>query len=315
LKWPPKFWKFHLETAASNSASPVGVAFTDSRRFARIRLVDCPGADIRSHSPLVENGPDPVIDRDRFTEAYLREKMRLRHVPVKALLLDQAMISGIGNWVGDEVLYQASLHPEQYSDDFTDAEIARLHRAICYVCDTAIAHLGDSDRFPDDWLFNHRWGKGKKDAATTLPSGEKIVFVTVGGRTSCVVPSRQKKTGRVAAGMMEVEPKLEPETKTKIKAKAKAKAKTETLKEEKQESRFFVADEDGQQDDKEAEPEAPPAKRPRTASRKAVKEEDDESVSIDTIDSEPKRGRGKAKKKLTAAPPATGRRQSARLMR
>jgi len=108
--WPPKFWKFHLETEAGPGGTPpVCVAYTDWRRFGRIRLVDCPGPEIRSHSPLVENGPDPVVDRSVFTEEYLRQKMKARHVPIKALLLDQAMISGIGNWVGDEVMYQVFL--------------------------------------------------------------------------------------------------------------------------------------------------------------------------------------------------------------
>ncbi|KAH9907407.1 formamidopyrimidine-DNA glycosylase [Xylariomycetidae sp. FL2044] len=209
-QWPPKYWRFHLETASSSNISSsssrsgsgddpkVEVAFTDARRFGRVRLVDCPGDEIRKYSPLVENGPDPVVDRDVFTEDYLRRKMRGRHVPIKALLLDQAMISGIGNWVGDEIMYQARLHPEQYSDDFDDADVAALYRAVCYVCDTAVAKLADSDQFPKDWLFNHRWGKGKKDAATTLPTGEKITFLTVGGRTSCVVPSVQRKRGRTA---------------------------------------------------------------------------------------------------------------------
>ncbi|KAJ2976368.1 hypothetical protein NUW58_g8104 [Xylaria curta] len=57
------------------------------------------------------------------------------------------------------------------------------------------------------------------DAATALPTGEKIVFLQVGGRTSCVVPSKQKKTGRVVAGIKEEEPV--PETETKSKAKTK----------------------------------------------------------------------------------------------
>jgi formamidopyrimidine-DNA glycosylase len=108
--WPPKFWKFHLETEAGPGDTPVVcVAYTDWRRFGRIRLVDCPGPEIRSHSPLVENGPDPVVDRSVFTEEYLRQRMKARHVPIKALLLDQAMISGIGNWVGDEIMYQVFL--------------------------------------------------------------------------------------------------------------------------------------------------------------------------------------------------------------
>ena len=61
--------------------------------------------------------------------------------------------------------------------------------------------LGDSSKFPEEWLFNHRWGKGKKDSPTTLPNGAKITFLTVGGRTSCVVPSVQKKTGAVAGDL------------------------------------------------------------------------------------------------------------------
>lgn len=68
-----------------------------------MRLVDCPGKDIRKHPPLSENGPDPVVDAEVFTAEYITKIMRKRHVPIKALLLDQTVVSGIGNWVGDEV--------------------------------------------------------------------------------------------------------------------------------------------------------------------------------------------------------------------
>lgn len=102
------------------------------------------------------------------------------------------------NFYRDEILYHARLHPEQYSDTFSAPQLKQLHTSIRYVCQTAVDLLADSSQFPDEWLFNHRWGKGKKDAATTLSNGEKITFLTVGGRTSCVVPSVQKKTGAVA---------------------------------------------------------------------------------------------------------------------
>ncbi|KAK1759484.1 Formamidopyrimidine-DNA glycosylase N-terminal domain-containing protein [Echria macrotheca] len=221
--WPPKFWKFHLRTADP----AVEVAFTDPRRFGRVRLVDCPGENIRKHSPLVENGPDPVVDTDVFTLDFLKKKMRSRHVPIKALLLDQTTLSGIGNWVGDEVLYQAKLHPEQYCDDFNDEQIQTLFDSIRYVCQLAVDKLGDSDEFPEDWMFHHRWGKGSKGAASHLPNGEKLAFVTVGGRTSCYAPGVQKKTGRVVPGIKEepVESEQdEPKAKTKTKApKSKAK--------------------------------------------------------------------------------------------
>jgi formamidopyrimidine-DNA glycosylase len=95
--WPPKYWKFILETEGKQK---VEAAFSDARRFGRIRLLDCAAEDIRNTTPLKENGPDPVIDRDILTEEYLEKKMRSKHVPVKALLLDQANVSGIGNYIG-----------------------------------------------------------------------------------------------------------------------------------------------------------------------------------------------------------------------
>lgn len=226
--WPPKYWKFHLETEGVPS---VQVAFTDPRRFGRIRLVDCPGKSIREHSPLVENGPDPL--ESRFTEEYLGDKMRSRHVPVKAFILDQAMISGIGNWVGDEVLYHSRLHPEQYCDSFSDEQIHSLFEAIRYVCTLAVEKLGDSDQFPAHWLFNYRWGKGKKDESKRLPNGDRLTFLTVGGRTSCFAPDVQKKTGQVASGVKEEakEPGEPGEFKSKTKERKTAvSAKPEAVK-------------------------------------------------------------------------------------
>lgn len=192
--WPPKYTKFLLQTAEDDTEA----AFVDFRRFARIRLIDCDAADIRNESPLKENGPDPVQDAETVSEEWLAAKLKSKHIPVKALLLDQANISGIGNWVGDEILYDAKVHPEQYSDTLRPEQVSRLHNSIHYVCKLSVDKLADSSQFPEEWLFKHRWGKGKKDSTTTLPNGQRFVFVTVGGRTSCVVPSVQKKTGPVA---------------------------------------------------------------------------------------------------------------------
>jgi formamidopyrimidine-DNA glycosylase len=74
-----------------------------------------------------------------------------------------------------------------------------LHEKIHTVTTTAANVLGDSSKFPGDWLFSYRWGKsrtrGKKGdkESNVLPNGEKIIHITVGGRTSAVVESRQKK--------------------------------------------------------------------------------------------------------------------------
>lgn len=97
--------------------------------------------------------------------------------------------------------------------------------------------LADSEQFPEEWLFKHRWGKGKKNQASVLPNGNKIVFLTVGGRTSAVVPSVQRKTGPVAKEISDED--LEDEKEKKVTANGKR--KRTAVKEE--------DDEDGDKDE------------------------------------------------------------------
>ncbi|KAF2761789.1 hypothetical protein EJ05DRAFT_472754 [Pseudovirgaria hyperparasitica] len=226
-QWPPRFWKFILELKEDQDTQ---VAFVDPRRLGRIRLVDVDATKMRNTTPLKENGPDPVIDKEILTVEWLTAKLRSKRVPVKALMLDQANISGVGNWVADEVLYGARIHPEQYSNTLSDPQIKTLHESLINVCTIACETLSDSSKFPDNWLMKHRWGKGKKDGGK-LPSGEKIVFLTVGGRTSAVVPSVQKKTGPVAGDVDGDGDTNEKETKLKGKG-AKRKVEQDQEKEE-----------------------------------------------------------------------------------
>lgn len=277
-QWPPKFWKLRIETADDPA---VEVAYTDPRRFGRIRLVNCPGDDIRKYSPLVENGPDPVVDKDVFTEDYLKQKMKARHVPIKALLLDQAMISGIGNWVGDEVLYHAKLHPEQYSNEFSDDQMHQLYKSICYVCQLACDKLADSDQFPDDWMFNYRWGKGKKHSH--LPNGQRLAFLKVGGRTSCYAPDVQKNTGHVAEGVKE-EPIVSEDDEQPKKKKTAAKSRAKTKKEESDESDVGPRTK----------------KKPAAKSKTKVKEEEEGKEEEDT-DEKPKNKKPASKAKPAKA--------------
>lgn len=167
----------------------------------------------------------------------------------------------------DEVLYNAKLHPEQYSDTFSSEQLKQLHKSIMYVCQTAVDLLADSSKFPDDWLFNHRWGKGKKDSPTTLPNGAKITFLTVGGRTSCVVPSVQKKTGAVAGDLKKEEENggddAAGEKKTAPKKVAKSKKRKETVDQK------LDKEEVEKEDEKETKPKAnTPAKRQKKAAAK-----------------------------------------------
>ena len=132
----------------------------------------------------------------------------------------------------DEILYNAHIHPEQYSNTLSPAQIRQLHKSIHYICSFAVDTLADSSKFPEEWLFKHRWGKGKKDSSTTLPNGSKFVFLTVGGRTSCVVPSVQKKTGPVKG---DVKDERDGDGKADSEGKSKATSGKKALKSKKEE--------------------------------------------------------------------------------
>lgn len=93
-EWPPKYCKFLLKFEEEKGREEVEVAFVDARRLARIRLVECEEGEVRGVSPLKENGPDPVVDREEFTVEFLGGLLGRKRVPVKALLLDQGNISG-----------------------------------------------------------------------------------------------------------------------------------------------------------------------------------------------------------------------------
>ncbi|KAL4814847.1 DNA glycosylase/AP lyase [Aspergillus spinulosporus] len=260
-QWPPKYWKFLLET---DGDPKVDAAFVDFRRLARIRLVDCPADEIRNYTPLKENGPDPLADKDVVTKEWLGSKLSSKKVPVKALLLDQAVISGIGNWMGDEILYHAKIHPEQYSNTLTDDQIKELHSSIHYVCSTSTEVLADSDKFPEHWLFKHRWSKGKKNKSSTLPNGEKITFLTVGGRTSAVVPSVQKKTGPVAGDVkQEDESSYEREIKRKRTTTKKETPNTDKIESKKENKQTVKLEDEDAGKDKEAHQTKRRSTRPR----------------------------------------------------
>ena len=173
----------------------------------------------------------------------------------------------------DEVLYNAHIHPEQYSNTLSDAQIAQLHKSLHYVCGLAVETLADSSKFPKEWLFKHRWQKGKKDATMTLEDGTKFVYLTVGGRTSAVVPSVQKKTGPVAKDVDEDG----EEAGTKKGGKKRK-----------------LASKDEQEDEESAEEKKPAAKKGK-AKKTAAKEEDEPDEKPATEGKKPAAKKGKAK--------------------
>ena len=175
--WPPRFLKIRLRFDDGGE-----LAMTDGRRLGRILLRDDP----KREPPIAKLGFDPLLAMPppkQFSEA-----IRRRGTNVKTLLLDQSFAAGVGNWIADEVLYQAGIDPRRRATSLTDAEARRVRAKLTAIVKRAVDANADDARYPRTWLFHRRWGK-RADARTTR--GDRIEHLTIGGRTTAWVPAAQ----------------------------------------------------------------------------------------------------------------------------
>lgn len=177
-RWPPRFTKLHLTFDDGGE-----LAFTNARRLGRVFLREDP----TSEAPIAKLGFDPLTDMPR-ADAFRTRIGRRRRAVLKALLLDQGFSAGVGNWIADEVLYQARIDPRRRAGTLTEEEVERLRKKIRHVVLTAVKADARKDAFPKSWLFHRRWGK---KADMTTPDGHPIEFLEIGGRTTAWVPAVQ----------------------------------------------------------------------------------------------------------------------------
>ena len=175
--WPPRFVKLRLTFDDGGE-----LAMADARRLGRIRLREDP----RRQPPLVDLGFDALHELP--SPARFLALLRERTAPMKALLLDQTFAAGVGNWIADEVLYQARIDPRRPARTLSAAEASRLRRRLHAVLTTAVNANADSDRYPKTWLFHRRWDQDPLARTTT---GAQIRWETIAGRTSAWAPSLQ----------------------------------------------------------------------------------------------------------------------------
>lgn len=110
--------------------------FSDARRFGRVYLA------ARPEDVLPPLGPEPLDDS--FTPELFLARLRARKGVLKALLLDQAFIAGVGNIYADEALHIAALHPLRRAESLSDAEAVRLYHAIRQALSDGLARMGAS---------------------------------------------------------------------------------------------------------------------------------------------------------------------------
>lgn len=134
------------------------IRFNDARRFG---VLDYTSADVLDrHKLLAGLGPEPL--GNGFNGAFLAEALAGKRTPIKAALLDQQIVAGLGNIYVCESLYGAGLSPKRIAATVTGERAERLARAIRDVLERAIAAGGSSIR---DYVqasgelgyFQHQW--------------------------------------------------------------------------------------------------------------------------------------------------------------
>lgn len=175
--WPPRYLKVRLRLDDGGE-----LAMTDARRLGRALLRDDPERE----PPVARLGFDPLLAMPG--PARFAEMLRARRGIVKSLLLDQTFAAGVGNWIADEVLYQAGIDPRRRAPSLTDEEARRLRARLASIVKRAVAANADSSRYPRTWIFHRRWGR-QADARTVR--GERIEHLTIGGRTTAWAPTAQ----------------------------------------------------------------------------------------------------------------------------
>jgi formamidopyrimidine-DNA glycosylase len=159
------------------------LVFQDARLFGRILFSE----GTQPPAWWTKQAPDllSAAFSEKALDAFLK---RRKKSPLKAVLLMQERFPGIGNWMADEILWRAEIHPSQPAGSLDAKRTTALYRAIRGVCRDALRIIGERwDDPPDSWLFNHRWQKG----GTCPKTGAKLKHATIGGRTTCWSPGRQ----------------------------------------------------------------------------------------------------------------------------
>jgi formamidopyrimidine-DNA glycosylase len=166
--------------------------FVDLRKFGQLWLV---GPDELEQLPFSRTGPEPLAPD--FTSQALAELLRHRRGRLKATLLDQHVLAGLGNIYVDESLFEAGLHPERSVDSLTDDDIAHLHGAIVAVLRRGIHNQGTSYRdfvgpFGDMGSNQEELRVWRREGKPCPRCGTPILKVRSAGRGTHLCPTCQR---------------------------------------------------------------------------------------------------------------------------
>ena len=160
--------------------------FGDPRKFGHLWLLSDP-ADAMS-----KMGPEPL--EPCFTLEALTATLGNRKAPIKALLLEQSVVAGLGNLYADEALFLSGIHPERIGQNLMEDQIRRLHASIV----SALSHsVGEYARardayWPDPPVALSPWSIPRSKGDQCPRCGIEVQQLRVRGRSSWFCPNCQK---------------------------------------------------------------------------------------------------------------------------
>lgn len=170
--------------------------FNDQRKFGWMRLL--PTIEVEELDFFKKVGPEP-LGADFSAEAFNERLIRRKNSTIKAVLLDQTVIAGVGNIYADESLWGACIHPSTLVRDVPTARVKILFTELQSVLELAIEKGGSTDK-------NYVDAEGKKGSymdfarvfrREDLPCprcGTTIIKLRVAGRGTHICPNCQKLT-------------------------------------------------------------------------------------------------------------------------
>ena len=170
------------------------VYFNDQRKFGWVRLI--PTAEVPQIDFMKRVGPEPLSDE--FSWQIMRERLQRRaRTNIKAALLDQSVLAGVGNIYADESLWGACIHPTTLVGNLKNAQIKLLHKALRDVLQLSIdmggstdQHYVDAEGKPGKYLtFANVF---RREGQPCSRCGTIIVKSRVAGRGTHTCPKCQK---------------------------------------------------------------------------------------------------------------------------
>ena len=164
--------------------------FNDQRKFGWVRLIPTP--EVPDLAFMKKVGPEPL--EPAFTAKEFADRFKRRpRTSIKAAILDQTVIAGVGNIYADESLWGAKIHPSRLVQDITDAEFENLYTEVRLVMNLSIEKGGSTNR-------NYVNAEGKRgsymdfarvfrrEGLSCARCGAEIIKIRVAGRGTHICP-------------------------------------------------------------------------------------------------------------------------------